>query len=415
MAVFKQLGGGNYTVEPFEVNYSHSFAWTSGSTSLSGSGFSINLANEPPTGYPVSTTQSLGGVTDGGFYSYPLFNSVKKYFYVGEASASANNVYGFYPSGSMFVWNVGSNYSGEGIKPDTFKIELGGSPSLNIQDDGTGKLKLNKTGSVVGNISYSHGVAAVQRNITASLNSFMSEDGISFFNTIVGAEYDDETTIDHTANTSVTAGMLVTGTGIPAGATVASVTDNDTFELSVATTGGSKTGQTLKLASIITTTFQSIVNIYEHTALCKVEPSEYNVTLNPTSFSTVDTLLSLTGASYEDDPTITHATNANVKVGMWVVGTGIPVGATVASVTSNTVFELSVATTGGSKTGQTLTLEGLGVGHYSNRIDSGSALPFITTIGLYNDFNELLVVGKLSKPITRMKYSDQTFVIKFDE
>ena len=34
---------------------------------------------------------------------------------------------------------------------------------------------------------------------------------------------------------------------------------------------------------------------------------------------------------------------------------------------------------------------------------------------IYNDLNELLVVGKLSKPITRTKYSDQTFVIKFDE
>ena len=253
MAVFKQIGGGNHTVNPFEVNYSQSFAWTSGSTSQSGSGFSINLVDEPPTNYPFSTTQSLGGVTDGGFNSYPMFNSIKKYFYIGETGSSAENIYGFYPSGSMFVWNIGSKYTGNGIKPNTFKIELD------------------------------------------------------------------------------------------------------------------------------------------------------------------DNIINLTGASYNNDPTITHATNANVKVGMWVVGTGIPVGATVASVTSNTVFELSVATTGGSKTGQTLTLEGLGVGHYSNRIDSGSALPFISTIGLYNDFNELLVVGKLSKPITRMKYSDQTFVIKFDE
>ena len=64
MAVFKEIGGGNHIVEPFEVNYSQSFGWISGSTSnLSGSGFSINLANAPPTNYPISTTQSLGGVT----------------------------------------------------------------------------------------------------------------------------------------------------------------------------------------------------------------------------------------------------------------------------------------------------------------------------------------------------------------
>ena len=95
MSVFKQIGGGNHIVEPFEVNANHSFAWLSGSetdtngqssptSSLSGSGFSINLANEPPTNYPAATSYALGGVTDGGFYSYPLFNSVKKYFYVGE-------------------------------------------------------------------------------------------------------------------------------------------------------------------------------------------------------------------------------------------------------------------------------------------------------------------------------------------
>ena len=285
MAVFKQIGGGNHIVEPFEVNYSQSFVWTSGSTSnLSGSGFSINLANEPPTNYPIGTNQNMGGLTDGGFYSYPLFNSVKKYFYVGEASASLNNPYGFYPSASMFVWNVGSNYTGEGIKPDTFKIELDGN-TTNIQDDGNGKLKLNKTGSVVGSISYNHGVAAVQRNITASKSSLISTDGISI----------------HSSSVALTAG--------------------------------------------VTSSFQSIVNIYEHTVTCKISPAEYNVTFNPTSFTTT---LSETGS-------------------------------------------------------------------YSDYMDSGSALPFVTTLGLYNDSNELLAVSKLSKPITRMKHSDQTFVIKFDE
>jgi hypothetical protein len=208
-----------------------------------------------------------------------LFNSVKKYFYVGEASASSNNAYGFYPSGSMFVWNIGSNFTGEGIKPDTFKIELADS-SINIQDDGTGKLKLNKTGSVVGNISYSHGIATVQRNITASATSFISADGISIRNNVV-----------------------------------------------------------------VTSTFQSIVNIYEHTVTCKIQPSEYNVTFNPTAYTTASS----------------------------------------------------------------------GTGSYNDYIDSGSALPYVTTLGLYNDSNEMLAVAKLSKPITRMKYSDQTFVIKFDE
>lgn len=45
---------------------------------------------------------------------------------------------------------------------------------------------------------------------------------------------------------------------------------------------------------------------------------------------------------------------------------------------------------------------------------SQSLLPYITTIGLYNDANELVAVGKLSNPIQRTSDSTQTFVVKFD-
>jgi hypothetical protein len=59
--------------------------------------------------------------------------------------------------------------------------------------------------------------------------------------------------------------------------------------------------------------------------------------------------------AYNNDPTITHASSTSIKLGMAVSGTGIPAGAYVASITSNTEFELSVSTTGGSLSGQTLT------------------------------------------------------------
>ena len=285
MAVFKTLGGGNHIVEPFEVNASHSFVWPSGSAASDG--FSINLANQPPVGYPVGylgrdTTHHLGGSTAGGFYSYPVYHSIKNYFYLdadGLGSASVADVYEYFPSGSMFVWSIGSNYIGEGIKPDTFKIQIDGN-SDNIQDDGNAKLRINKTGSDVGNIFYNHGLAAVQRNITASAASLISSDGISIQN-----------------------------------------------------------------AAGVTSSFQSMVNIYEHTIVCQIGPSEYNTTFNPTSFET---------------------------------------------------------TTAGTSS-------------FNADMVSGSVVPMITTIGLYNNFNELLAVAKLSKPITRTKYTDQTFVIKFDE
>lgn len=39
--------------------------------------------------------------------------------------------------------------------------------------------------------------------------------------------------------------------------------------------------------------------------------------------------------------------------------------------------------------------------------------PYITSVGLYNDYNELLAVAKVSKPIKKPNH-DLTFVIKFD-
>lgn len=61
------------------------------------------------------------------------------------------------------------------------------------------------------------------------------------------------------------------------------------------------------------------------------------------------------GASYNNDPTITHSSSSLIVVGMGVSGSGIPTGATVSSITSATEFELSASTTGGAKSGQTLT------------------------------------------------------------
>jgi hypothetical protein len=40
--------------------------------------------------------------------------------------------------------------------------------------------------------------------------------------------------------------------------------------------------------------------------------------------------------------------------------------------------------------------------------------PYITTIGLYNDSNELLAVAKLGQPIKVSQNTDTTFIIKMD-
>jgi len=50
----------------------------------------------------------------------------------------------------------------------------------------------------------------------------------------------------------------------------------------------------------------------------------------------------------------------------------------------------------------------------ASRYTSSLFRPYITTIGLYNDHNELMAVAKLSTPIQTSKNTDTTFVVRFD-
>ena len=58
-------------------------------------------------------------------------------------------------------------------------------------------------------------------------------------------DYNNDPTITHDANVRIYAGLPVSGTGIPAGAYVASINSSTSFELSASTTGGSVTNGTL--------------------------------------------------------------------------------------------------------------------------------------------------------------------------
>lgn len=55
----------------------------------------------------------------------------------------------------------------------------------------------------------------------------------------------------------------------------------------------------------------------------------------------------------------------------------------------------------------------------TNRLETacrytGSFRPYVTTVGLYDDFNNLIAVGKLSTPVQTSRTTDTTFVVKFD-
>jgi hypothetical protein len=51
---------------------------------------------------------------------------------------------------------------------------------------------------------------------------------------------------------------------------------------------------------------------------------------------------------------------------------------------------------------------------YVDFVTGSSFTPYITTVGLYNNSQELLVIGKLSQPIPVSKFTDTTIIINLD-
>lgn len=51
---------------------------------------------------------------------------------------------------------------------------------------------------------------------------------------------------------------------------------------------------------------------------------------------------------------------------------------------------------------------------YKDFVTGSTWYPYVSTIGLYDDFGQLLAVGKLSRPIPKLNDIDMTFVVRFD-
>ena len=49
-----------------------------------------------------------------------------------------------------------------------------------------------------------------------------------------------------------------------------------------------------------------------------------------------------------------------------------------------------------------------------DNVTGSSFRPYVTTIGLYNDSNQLLVVGKLATPYPIPPNTDMTFIVRWD-
>lgn len=54
------------------------------------------------------------------------------------------------------------------------------------------------------------------------------------------------------------------------------------------------------------------------------------------------------------------------------------------------------------------------LGDINNNITGSSFQPYITTVGLYNDANQLIAVGKMSQPVPKSANTDMTIIVKID-
>jgi len=122
-------------------------------------------------------------------------------------------------------------------------------------------------------------------------------------------DYNNDPTIDHDDdNGAIQAGMLVTGTGIPNGATVSSVTSDTRFELSASTTGGSVTNGALRFSKLKTHNVDlRAVTKYNikttHRQLVEVRNPDNSININASSGSSSDLLRKLL---YQDVKKILH-------------------------------------------------------------------------------------------------------------
>lgn len=106
--------------------------------------------------------------------------------------------------------------------------------------------------------------------------------------------------------------------------------------------------------------FKSSQPIFTHNYHCKARESEFNFTYNPSALS------SSLKTVYDNTDTV-YITDSNVSTG-----------------------------------------------ELNNNITGSEFQPYITTVGLYNDANQLIAVGKVNRPVPKSANTEMTIIVKID-
>ena len=195
--------------------------------------------------------------------------------------------------------------------------------------------------------------------------------------------------------------------------------------------------------------FSSSITIRENQYKCVIRDNEFSYTTNPSSLrpsgevsAAVDALLSsidITGVSPVNGTYTLIGNGAGSSIITTVTGSGTGLILTVV-IANNIVSSITATSTGrGYSYGDVVTFPGSligGNGTVTITFSLGNLMvttfdqnpnevyydfctgsifsPYVTQIGLYNEANQLVVVGRLSNAIPISLYTDTTFVINFD-
>lgn len=306
MAAFKQLNSQDVIISPFEVNKSFTFTRESSDTEFEyfeasalypqtdcGTdvgirrlyGVNQNVLNDDSsqafndikwsTTYNAIKHLYYGNYISGSHDFIPATASLPHYNTDGTVTGSAysTNYFNYaqttleekkyidsFPGGKVGAISIPTKLFGDYIQPNSFEYSIPASASFaqtTITDDGEGRLL--HSGRIVGNINYSHGVAAITRTSSLGLNP-------TTFPLYATAEFDS--------------------------ASYALPDELDgTFDDWI---------RYVVTSSEVTCSFSSSYTIYETQYKITVAESDFNYSLNPTAYSSAsqDVLGTLTGSEF---------------------------------------------------------------------------------------------------------------------
>lgn len=294
---------------------------------------------------------------------------------------------------------------GENIKPGTFEFNSGSI--FHIIDDGEGNLFAS--GAVSYNATVSSSVSSSNQSFTLTDTStiesipgidqinFVSETEVPYTYTVTTASYSgNDGTSPFYINDGTTQVTFVTGSQ-------AEVLAVSTDQIAIRSNNTSRT-------RFIDTTTSGTITI---TAVSSsVQTTTTNHEIHPASTITDNELL---GNIYYSHGMLT-LTKSDVakRFQEQVLRSG-----SLSWKGSHTIYEHTY----NCRSNQSQLNYSLNPSTFNNTNESGSIndnvsgsyfQPYVTTVGLYNDANELIAVGKLGQPVPKSQYNDMTFAVKFD-